>query len=55
MTIFLGLCIKKKKREKKRTKRSRKNMCIKDRDSFLKNKFALLRSFSYGYNLPGWF
>ena len=26
----------------KRTKRSRRNLCIKHRDSFLKNKFAML-------------
>ena len=39
----------------KRTKRSRKNLCNKHRDSFLKNKFAMLCGFAEGQNLCGRF
>ena len=43
------------KENKERTKRSRKNLCIKHRGSFLKNKFTMLSGLVEGQNLSGWF
>lgn len=43
------------KENKERAKRSGQNMCMKHRDSILKNKFAILSSFVEGQNLSGWF
>ena len=43
------------KKNKERAKRSGKNLCMKHRDSFLKNKFAMLSGFVEGQNLSGWF
>ena len=40
---------------KKRTKRSRRSLCMKHRDSLLKNKFATLNDSAEGQNLSGWF
>ena len=53
----LNLVLKKKEGggEEKRTKSSEKNLCIKHRDSFLKNKFAVLSDFAEGQNLSGRF
>ena len=38
---------------KVRTKRSRRSLCIKHRDSFMKNKFAMLSDSAEGQNLGG--
>ena len=39
----------------KENKRSRESLCIKQRDSFLKNKFTMLSDSAEGKNLSGWF
>ena len=39
----------------KRTKRCRGSLRIKDRGSFLKNKFAMLGDSAKNQNLSGWF
>ena len=52
LSFFFLVVIWEEKVSGNRTKRSRRSLCIKHRDSFLKNKFAMLSDFAEsGFNL----
>ena len=53
--IFFSCVLGGRKENKKGTERSRKILCIKHRDSFLKNKFAVLRGFVEGQSMSALF